>query len=181
MKKINVKKLMKRLVIWLVIIPILLFFSVVLVVYWKQDKIVQNLITSFNEDFTGKVEIEGSHVSPFENFPYISIDLEDLELFETKKTDVDPIVDLKDIYVGFNIWDLISGNYDIKVLEMKDGFIHAVQDEDGELNITKALETKKEIENVEDEFNIHLKLIKLIDVDIYKLNSSIDLMVFMVL
>ena len=177
MKKINVKKLMKRLVIWLVIIPILLFFSVVLVVYWKQDKIVQNLITSFNEDFTGKVEIEGSHVSPFENFPYISIDLEDLELFETKKTDVDPIVDLKDIYVGFNIWDLISGNYDIKILEMKDGFIHAVQNEDGELNITKALETKKEIENVEDEFNIHLKLIKLIDVDIYKLNSSIDLMV----
>ncbi len=176
MFKLNKKKI-KRLIIWLAIIPVLLFFSVVFVVYWKQDQIIQNLLISFNEDFNGKIEIEESHVSPFENFPYISIDLQNVKLFADKITKEEPILYLKDIYVGFNVFDLVAGNYDVKVIELKDGFIHAIQDEEGELNISKAFSTRKEVESIEEEFNIHLKSIELIDVDIYKLNEMNNLMV----
>ena len=170
-------KFWRRLIIWLILAPVLLFFTTVLIVYWKQDAIVQELITTLNEDFVGEIEIDDSHVSPFENFPYISIDLDHVRIYEDKENHKDPIVDIADAYAGFDLWTLLSGNYDIKVLELKDGYIHAVQDENGDLNISKALTAQKPVEDLEEEFHIHLKSIELINIDIYKLNETNGLMV----
>ena len=55
--------------LWLIIFPTVLFSIVIVIFYWKQDAIIQELISTLNEDFKGKVEIGESHVSPFENFP----------------------------------------------------------------------------------------------------------------
>lgn len=170
-------KFWRRMMIWLVIFPVVLFFILVGIVYWKQDAIVQELITTLNEDFKGKIQIDDSHVSPFENFPYISIDLDHLKVFEDKEHTSEPIVHLEDCYVGFDIIDIISGNYDIKLIEAKDGYIHAVQNENGDLNLARAFEPTKEIEDPEEEFHMDLKEIDLINVDIYKLNKSNGLMV----
>ena len=70
---------------YLIITPVLLFSLVVLIVYWKQDALVQELVATLNEDFKGEIRISGSHVSPFANFPHISIDLENVQIFEEKK------------------------------------------------------------------------------------------------
>ncbi|MEX1003372.1 MAG: AsmA-like C-terminal region-containing protein [Crocinitomicaceae bacterium] len=171
------RKFWRRLFVWTIALPIVLFFLLVGIVYWKQDAIVQELITTLNEDFVGQIEIKDSHVSPFENFPYISIDLDHVKIYEDKQNHKDPILDIQDVYLGFDIWTLISGDYAIKLIELKNGYIHAVQHEDGELNIAKALSPKKEIEDPEEEFHIDLKEIDLINVDIYKLNEATGLMV----
>jgi hypothetical protein len=170
-------KFWRRLMIWTLLVPVLLFTILVLVVYWKQDAIVQEFLKTSNEDFVGEITIEDSHVSPFENFPYISIDLDHLRIFEDKQNHKEPIVELEDCYFGFDIFDLISGNFDIKLIEAKNGYIHAIQHEDGEFNIAKALTTNKEIEDPEEEFHMHLREIDLINVDIYKLNEANGLMV----
>ena len=170
-------KFWRRLVIWTLIIPIFLLSILISIVYFNQDKIVQELITELNQDFIGEVEIDGSHISPFEAFPYISIDLEHVMIYEDKLNHKDPIVSAEDIYVGFNIWDLIVGNFDIQLIEVKNGYIHAIQHKDGELNIAKALTTEKDIEDLEEEFHVHLKEIDLINVDIYKINEANGLMV----
>ncbi|MDG1914631.1 MAG: AsmA-like C-terminal region-containing protein [Crocinitomix sp.] len=170
-------KFWRRLLIWSLIAPILLFFTVVAIVYWNQDAIVQKLITDLNDDFIGEIEIEDSHVSPFENFPYISITLDNVKFYEDKQNHKDPIVSLENLYAGFDLWTLISGSSDIKVLEFKEGYIHVVQHTDGEFNIVKALTSSKPIEEVAEDFNIHLKSIELINVDIYKLNESNGLIV----
>ncbi|MFT4601438.1 MAG: hypothetical protein ACI857_001618, partial [Arenicella sp.] len=170
-------KFWRRCIVWLILTPILLFFTVVLIVYWKQDAIVQELITTLNEDFVGEIEIEDSHVSPFENFPYISIDLDNVKIYEDKEDHKEPILFVEDAYAGFDIWTLLAGNYDIKVLELKNGYIHAVQDVNGELNIAKALSSQKPVEDLEEEFHIHLKSIELINIDIYKLNEANNMMV----
>jgi hypothetical protein len=170
-------KFWRRLIVWTILAPVLLFFTTVLIVYWKQDAIVQELISGLNEDFVGEIVIEDSHVSPFENFPYISIDLDHVQIFEDKTNHKEPIVDIADAYAGFDLWTLLSGSYDIKVLELKNGYIHAIQHEDGELNIAKALTSQKEVEDLEEEFHIHLKSIELINVDIYKYNEVSGLMV----
>ena len=75
------KKFWKRLFIYLVLLPVFLIFVLVLILYWKQDAIVQDLLTTLNKDFKGEIRIKGSHISPFENFPYISIDLEGVEIY----------------------------------------------------------------------------------------------------
>jgi len=71
----------------LFLISTILVTVLISTIYWKQDKVVQELINKFNNDFKAHVEIKESHISPFENFPHMSIDLENLTLYEdeTKK------------------------------------------------------------------------------------------------
>lgn len=171
------RKFWKRLILWLIAFPVVLFFTVVIIAYWKQDAIVQELISNLNADFTGEIEVEDSHINLFENFPYISIELEHVAVYEDKDNHKDPIVGLESVFAGFDLWTILTGTYDIKILELKNGYIHIVQHVDGELNLTHALSSNKPVEEVEEDFNIHLKSITLIDVDIYKLNESSHLIV----
>ena len=67
------RKFWKRFAMIFVIAPMLLFSVLVVILYAKQDEIVQSLMKDLNEDFRGSAEIKGSHISLFENFPYISI------------------------------------------------------------------------------------------------------------
>ena len=170
-------KFWKRFIVIVILAPVVLFLSVVLIAYWKQDEVVQKLVSTLNKDFVGEITIEDSHISPFENFPYISIDLDHVKIYETKENHREPVLSLEDVYVGFDIWTLLSGKYDIKVLELKEGYIHAIQHEDGELNIAKALTSLKPIEEIQEDFHIHLKSILLFNVDVYKLSEANNLIV----
>jgi hypothetical protein len=172
------KKFWKRFVLFTLLTPIVLFFTVLLIVYAKQDEIVKDLIETANKDFKGAIRIKGSHIAPFANFPYISIDIEGLEVFEeddfnSKKR----ILHISDTYVGFEISGLMTGNYDVKSIRLSDGDIRLVKHLDGSLNILKAFETGLPPEKVEEEFHLDLKSIKLDKIDISKYNESNGMMV----
>jgi len=47
-------------------------------VYIKQDEWVQQGIKWANQHYAGQVVLQGSHISLFATFPYVSIDLEDV-------------------------------------------------------------------------------------------------------
>jgi hypothetical protein len=172
MKFLKSKKFWKRFVIIFFIVPVLLFTLLIGIVFWKQDAIVQELITTLNADFKGEFELKDSHISPFENFPYISIDLENVKLYEDKTKTGTPIIDINDLYVGFDIWTLITGNFEIKAIKLKNGSINLIQHLDGELNILKAMATQKEIEDTGEEFHLDLKSIELDHIDINKYNEE---------
>jgi hypothetical protein len=172
------RKFWKRFLLALILTPIILFSTVITIVYIKQDAIVKELIENANEDFVGTVRIKGSHIAPFANFPYISIDIEDLEVFEKKKiTKEERIIHIKDTYVGFNLWNLIKGKYDIKSIKLNDGDMRIVQHVDGTLNIANAFESKKPSEELKEEFHLDLKSIKLKNIDISKLNEETNIIV----
>lgn len=175
-KWIRSKRFWKRFALTFFALPIVLFFILVLIVYAKQDEIVQDLISDLNEDFTGATELSGSHVSLFENFPYISIDLEHLKVFESKTKKAAPILNIDDTYVGFDLWTVLSGKMDIKKIKLENGTIRIVQHEDGEFNIVRALSPLHPIEDPAEEFHLNLKRIELENVDISKLNEANGLM-----
>jgi hypothetical protein len=177
-KILRSKRFWKRLLLSLILIPLILFTVVISIVYFKQDEIVQDLITQTNEDFVGTIKIKDSHIAPFANFPYISIDLENVEVFEGKSLKkTQRIAQINDLYVGFNLFQLLSGNYDIKSLKIKEGELRIVQHTDGSFNLTNALASTKPIEEVEDELHLDLQSIKIENVDISKLNEANNLMV----
>lgn len=172
------KKFWKRVFWFLFITPILLFATLVFIVYLKQDTIVKDIIETANKDFKGAIRIKDSHVAPFANFPYISIDIEGLEVFETD--DFDPekrIVFIEDTYVGFDIGGLLTGKYDIKSIRLSEGDIRIVQHKDGEFNVAKAFETNKPAEEVKEEFHLDLKSVILDNIDLSKLNEANGLLV----
>ena len=169
---------LKRRKFWLrfsliaILLPLILFTTLISILYYKQDYFVQELVQTLNKDFEGHFEIEDSHISPFENFPFISIDLEEFTLFENENGKEDHIFDIHNVYVGFNIWDILKGNMEIQSILLKDGSINLIQHEDGRLNILDALATKNKIEDPEAEFHLNLKSIELSNIDINKLNKS---------
>lgn len=168
------KKFWKRLVFFLVALPVLIFSLLITIVYFKQDAIVQAQINSANQTFEGKIEVGESHLAPFENFPLISIKVDEVKVFENKDDTTQSILNVKDIYAGFNLWDLLSGNIIVKALTVEDGFFNIIQHTDGSLNLTNALKTADTSKSTEP-LNLSIEKIALQNLDVHKLNESNNL------
>lgn len=154
-----------------IFLPITLFGVLLLIVYFNQDAIIQNEIDKMNKHHSGLILVGDTHLAPFENFPYISIKVDDVRILESKDDGAPVILDVEDIYVGFNIWDIIKGDYDIKSLVVENGFFNIVMHVDGTNNLENALATSEDASD-EDPPNIHLKKIILKDLDIHQFNES---------
>jgi uncharacterized protein involved in outer membrane biogenesis len=147
--------------------------SAVYIVSSQQDKIVQEVLTHFNQDFKGSLTLKGSHIELFSNFPYISVDLEELSIYEYKETTPqNRILFVQDANIGFDLWDILNGNYLVKAVKLKDGQIRLVQHTDGEFNIARALQSDKPVDSLAEEFHLDIRSIELESVDISKLNEE---------
>ena len=165
-----------RLFFWIIIIiPVILFTLLVGIIYYGQDSIVQHAIGIANKDMKGRFSVSGSHIAPFANFPQISIDLEHVKVYESKKKNADCLVHVSDVYVGFSLWDIVSGNYTIKGIKLKDGHIDVKQHKDGSINIANALESDLPPDKVEEDLHVDLKAISIENIDISKLNEETNL------
>ena len=154
-----------------VLIPVLFFGILLLYVYMERDNILQNQITALNKQHKGLVLVGSAHLSPFEHFPYLSIKVDDVQVYETKADNKSVIMDVADIYIGFNVWDIVSGNYDIQTLLIEEGVFNIVLHEDGTNNLQNALATSGETGG-EELMEIHLKNIELRQLDIHKLDET---------
>jgi len=151
--------------------------AIVAILYWKQEEMVQHLVEDLNVDFTGTLELDGSHISPFEIFPYIAIDLEHVRVYEDKLKNTTPIADVEEIFIGFSLWEVLTGNLSIQDIKMKDGHLNLVQHEDGEFNIIRALTAQIEIGDVNEEFHLDIHEIELENIDFTKLNEANSILV----
>lgn len=140
----HMKKFYKKTVKWSLTFLAIAFLGLVLaavVVYFKKDYLIDQVLQHANEDFKGRVQIEKATISPFENFPYISIKLDHLKVFETKETAGAAIIDVETAYLGFNFWNIVKNELIIKKLALENGRLSVVQDELGQFNILKAFES----------------------------------------
>ncbi|MCH7403029.1 AsmA-like C-terminal region-containing protein [Belliella kenyensis] len=132
------------------LVPILLFVIALGVIYSKQREITQNVLSKINEEFIGELVIADSYISPFASFPYISIDLQNIQFFENKEMNTKPIYEAKDLYLGFNVWDVLRGKYEVKKLKIEDGHLDLIQYENGDINLLLAKGLGNEEEDEED-------------------------------
>ena len=170
-------KSIKRLLLILVGFPTLLFAVLILIVYLKQDDIVQYSIKQANKDFNGKISIKGSHVAPFATFPNISIDLEHVKVYESKNRNASVLLHVEDVYVGFSLVDILSGNFNISRISLNEGAIDILQHKDGSINLANALTSKVPTESAEQDLHLDLKSIVLRNIDINKRNEATGLKV----
>jgi len=176
-QRIKTFKFWRRTALLVIFIPLVLFGITIGILYWKQDAMVQQLVEELNTDFTGSLEIGGSHIAPFETFPYVSIDLEHVKMYENKSKDTEAIVDVEEIFLGFNLLDVIFGNLEIKDIKLKEGRLNLVQYDNGEFNISHALASEKEVEDVNEAFHLDLHEIELENIDLRKYNTANKLLV----
>ena len=160
----------------LILTTLLLFVIILAIAFWQQEWIVKRLLIYANSHYKGEIVIKGSHISPFANFPYISIDLENLQIYEEKERKNVPLVSVNDAYLGFDFWSIVSGTYDLKKIKLDGGDLRLIQHKDGTFNITNALMpfNNSESEDESTPLEVHLKSVSLKNIDIHKLNEATD-------
>ncbi|GAB1856725.1 hypothetical protein MHTCC0001_15610 [Flavobacteriaceae bacterium MHTCC 0001] len=136
----------------------------------NQSQIIKGEIAKLNKEHKGLVRVGNSQLSMFKNFPHISIKVYNVQVFETKADNAATIMDVKDIYIGFNLWDMVKGNYDIQSLVVEEGVFNIVIHENNTTNIQNSLASTSETEA--SSTNIHLKKIKLKNLDIHTLDEA---------
>ncbi|MCE7053583.1 AsmA-like C-terminal region-containing protein [Algoriphagus sp. AGSA1] len=132
-------------------VPILMFSTSVWVAYSKQKVLTRDALTAINKEFVGEFTIEDSYISPFVNFPYISIDLKGVKFFGSKAKENKPIYEAADFYIGFDVWDLIRGRYQVKKLRISGGHLDIIKFENGEINLLLAKGIKSDEKEVDEE------------------------------
>lgn len=173
LKFLKKRKFWWRFIVVILLLPILFFSAVVLYIYSEQDDIIQNEIAVLNKQHQGLITIGDTHLSLFSNFPDISFKVDDVKIYETKDANATAILDVADIYTGFNIWDIVNGNYNIRSLIIEEGFFDIVLHKDGTINLQNALKVFEETETESSAFaNIQLKRIKLRNLDIHKKDET---------
>ncbi|CAL2080456.1 AsmA_2 domain-containing protein [Tenacibaculum sp. 190524A02b] len=161
------RKFWLRFIACVILLPLFFLSATVLYINTKQNSIIKDQIAELNKKHKGFIDIGETHLSLFSNFPNISFKVDDLKINETKKDNSPVILDVKDIYVGFNLWDILEGNYTIKSLIVEEGFFDIVIHEDKSLNLLNALKPFDETES-EEPIDFKLQKIKLHNLDIHK-------------
>ncbi|RZS93982.1 AsmA-like C-terminal region-containing protein [Aquimarina brevivitae] len=164
------KKFWKRAILALVLAPIVVLGGLLLYVQSNQATLIKEEIDKLNQEHKGRITVGDSKLSLFGNFPYVSVKVLDVKIMETKASNAQVIMDVKDIYVGFNLWDIIKGNVDIQSLIVEDGVFNIVIHEDNTTNIQNSLATPTD--TTATTTNIHLKQIKLKNLDIHTLDEA---------
>ncbi|MCC5929736.1 MAG: AsmA family protein [Cyclobacteriaceae bacterium] len=140
-------KLILRWILSLVFVAILLFIGVFFLAYHQQEKIKRVFIEQLNQGFSGHLTLAESRIHLFKNFPYVSLDLRQVAFYESKQQIENPIYRINDVYIGFDILELLRGNYAVKKILIEGGHIHLEIDEEKNYNIMIA----KGIQNVQSD------------------------------
>lgn len=119
-------------------LPLFLLVMSIVLVYNSQRELTQKAIYTVNKEFLGELVVEDSYISPFANFPYISIDLRGVKFYPDKTRTGDPIYFIGDLYIGFNLWDILKGDYKVKKIKLKNGHLNLVKYANGDINLLLA-------------------------------------------
>jgi len=152
-----------RLVLGTLVTLVLAFITVLAVAFAEQRSVVQYAVAEINRDMTGTLSIGGSHIAPFEAFPLMCIDLEDVRFHGSNDTTQAPIYTIDDLYLCFSIWDLLRGNFDVKSVHASGGHLDLVQHPDGSLNLLLAKQFGSAPEEEGSALHIHLRDLQLRD------------------
>ncbi len=168
LKLLKKSKFWLRFIAGLILVPLLFIGATTLYITVKQNSILKDTITTLNKQHKGFITIGDTHLSLFNNFPNISFKLDDLKINENKEDGSPVIMDVKDIYIGFNLWDILKRNYNLNSLIIEDGFFDIVIHKDKSVNLLNALKSFDEETEASDPIDFNLEKIKLHNLDIHK-------------
>jgi len=162
-----------RFLLWPLALVALLFATVLAVAFAKQDDLVQHALIEVDRDMVGRLSVGGSHIAPFEAFPLICIDLEDVRFHAGDDTTQAPIYAFDDLYLCFRLWDLLRGTFDVRSVHATGGHLDLVLHEDRNLNLLLAKQFNTAADTTDDAgLHLHLRDLLLRDFTFSHLQES---------
>lgn len=109
-----------------------------LILYTQQERLTQMALRELNKQLPGDLVVGGSNIAPFENFPYVSIGLKNVTFYANKQHTGKPLYQVERLFVGFSLPDIIRQQYNVKVLVVKNGYLHLIKEQNGKIDIVEA-------------------------------------------
>ena len=162
-KRINIFKTI--LIVLLSLVVLIPVTSLVLAMLYR-DKIKDYVLAEVNKELITPVSISDKvDLTLFQQFPYISLELNDVLVHEaTKQTKKDTLFYFSELYLGFNVFDIINKNYNIKKISAENGVVKFVRDKEGKGNY-EIFKTRKD--TVPSSFSLALNEVKFRDTRLY--------------
>jgi hypothetical protein len=120
------------------LILLILIGLAIALLFTQQERIVRIAVNDLNKKIPGRLEVNGSDISVFQHFPYISIGLKNVKFFPDKADTAKAIYEAERLYAGFSLPDILRQKYNVKVISLKNGHLDLVEEPDGQLNIFEA-------------------------------------------
>ncbi len=134
----NTRKRLLRVILWPIIVLVLLAGIALAILESEHQRLAELAVKELNKRFPGELTIGGSDISLFQNFPYVSIGLNQVKFYPNKQAGARPIFEAGRLYVGFSLPDILKHKYRVKAIALKNGHLDLVEEQDGQLNIIDA-------------------------------------------
>ena len=143
------KKLFKRIFWTISVLFVLIVVSGITLAYIYEDEVKQFAISKINERTKSKIKVEKIELSFLKRFPMAALQFHNVEVMEVVKAG-EPGILLKadDLYLKFNIIDLIQNKLVIKDVEIEKAILNLVVFEDGSDNFHVFKSTEKKESNM---------------------------------
>ena len=140
------KSILKRFaIIILSVLAAFFLLSIILFNYYKDD-IGRAVLLQVNKMQKGELSFEDISFNPFIHFPKVSLALNEVKYFEKtsvyRVVDSIPIVGLENLYLVFNIMDLVKGNVNVSKVFLENGTINLIAYSDSTFNLMRAIGTE---------------------------------------
>ncbi len=157
MKSKTRKRLVRFLLIPIISLVLLIAVAFTILVT-QQQRLVNLALKELNKKLPGTISVQGSNISLFQNFPYISVRLNNVRFYATKSTAAKPLFSAEKLFAGFSLPDILKQNYKVKVIFMKNGHLDLVEESNGQLNIVEASKISSNTSATADTGEADLKL-----------------------
>ncbi|HEY6899457.1 MAG TPA: AsmA-like C-terminal region-containing protein [Puia sp.] len=132
------RKRLLRIILIPILSLIILIGIAVTILFTQQQRLVNLALGQVNKQLPGELTIGSSNITLFQNWPYISIGLQQVKFYENKNKTAKPIYEAERMFVGFSLPDVLKQHYRVKAIVLKNGRLNLVQDTAGRLNIVEA-------------------------------------------
>jgi len=150
----------KKLLFWVFFVTLFLVTLSTILLKIYEDDIEQYAVNKINKHLKTKVVVQDIELSFLSNFPYASLDFQKVlinDAYETIESE-DTLFYAKNLYLNFNIWDILSENYTVKNIKTKEGVLKIKTSQKGDVNYLITKETEDSTQA--DHFHFKLDWLK---------------------
>jgi len=141
-------------------------------VYFFHDRVIDFALESINRQVTSRVEVKSVHFSVFRKFPNAAVELRNVTMSSARNfdpLDFDParsghLLSAESVFAEMNLFRLLTGNYCITCIEVRNGSINLLTDQSNRHNF---LFWKTSEPTTGNDVPIELQNVTLRNVDVY--------------
>ncbi len=122
-----------RILLYTLVSLVCLFLLLVAFAWFSQDKIKQYAIAQINTQLTAPVSVQSIDITFLEQFPRVSLLFNEVTIADPIRTK-HILLKTKRLFIAFNLYDILTNDYQIKRIEADSGFCNLFINEQKQLN-----------------------------------------------